>query len=80
MRQYFVVNEKSAFSLVILWRFLTAAEWLYFRVYNVKMNPKYQNGEMTEERIFKKILSTFELGSAEMDGTVTYLSYRPLVE
>jgi len=43
------------------------------------MNPKYQNGEMTEEQIFKKFLNTFEVGSAEMDGTVRTHSYRPLV-
>jgi len=42
----------------------------FFRVYNVKMHPKYQNGEMTEEQIFRKFLNTFEVGSAEVDGTV----------
>nr|XP_058950380.1 calcyphosin-like protein [Pocillopora verrucosa] len=40
-------------------------------VYNVKMHPKYQNGEMTEEQIFKKFLNTFEVGSNEVDGTIT---------
>jgi len=40
-------------------------------VYNVKMHPKYQNGEMTEEQIFRKFLNTFEVGSAEVDGTIT---------
>jgi len=34
------------------------------------MHPKYQNGEMTEEQIFRKFLNTFEVGSAEVDGTV----------
>ena len=47
--------------------------WLTsFRVYNVKMHPKYQNGEMTEEQIFIKFLNTFEVGSSEMDGTVRF--------
>ena len=41
-----------------------------FRVYNVKAHPKYQNGEMTEEQIFKKFLNTFEVGSDNVDGTV----------
>ena len=36
----------------------------------MKMHPKYQNGEMTEEQIFKKFLNTFEVGSNEVDGTV----------
>lgn len=40
-------------------------------VYNVKMDPKYQNGEMTEEQIFRKFLNTFEVGSAEVDGKIT---------
>jgi len=43
------------------------------------MYPKYQNRDMTEEQIFKKFLNTFEVGSAEMDGTVIFHSYRPLV-
>ena len=43
-----------------------------FRVYNVKMHPKYQNGEMTEEQIFTKFLNTFEVGSDDIDGTVRY--------
>lgn len=38
----------------------------------MKMHPKYQNGEMTEEQIFKKFLNTFEVGSNEVDGTVRY--------
>ncbi|XP_015769612.1 PREDICTED: calcyphosin-like protein isoform X1 [Acropora digitifera] len=40
-------------------------------VYNVKAHPKYQNGEMTEEQIFRKFLNTFEVGSNEVDGTIT---------
>lgn len=40
----------------------------------MKMHPKYQNGEMTEEQIFKKFLNTFEVGSNEVDGTVRYKS------
>lgn len=44
----------------------------FFRVYNVKMHPKYQNGEMTEEQIFRKFLNTFEVGSAEVDGKVRF--------
>lgn len=40
-------------------------------VYNVKMHPKYQNGEMTEEQIFTKFLNTFEVGSSEVDGKIT---------
>ena len=36
------------------------------------MHPKYQNGEMTEEQIFIKFLNTFEVGSADMDGTVRF--------
>ena len=39
-------------------------------MYNVKSHPKFQNGEMTEEQIFKKFLNTFEVGSADIDGTV----------
>ena len=40
-------------------------------MYNVKAHPKYQNGEMTEEQIFRKFLNTFEVGSNEVDGTVS---------
>ena len=43
----------------------------FSRVYNVKAHPKYQNGEMTEEQIFRKFLNTFEVGSNEVDGTVS---------
>lgn len=42
----------------------------------MKMHPKYQNGEMTEEQIFKKFLNTFEVGSNEVDGTVRYKRVR----
>lgn len=52
--------------------FLKSCLLTFFRVYNVKMHPKYQNGEMTEEQIFIKFLNTFEVGSAEMDGTVRF--------
>ena len=53
----------------------------FFRVYNVKMNPKYQNGEMTEEQIFIKFLNTFEVGSADMDGKVRFhFSYRAVIK
>ena len=44
----------------------------FFRVYNVEKHPKYQNGEMTEEQIFRKFLNTFEVGSAEVDGKVRF--------
>jgi len=40
-------------------------------VYNVKKNPKYLNGEMTEEQCLRKFLDTFDIES-HRDGIVTY--------
>lgn len=40
------------------------------RVYNVKRNPKYLNGDCTEEEILTKFLSTFETYGVQ-DGVVT---------
>ena len=59
-------------NLTVYKVFLKSCLLTFFRVYNVKMHPKYQNGEMTEEQIFIKFLNTFEVGSAEMDGTVRF--------
>ncbi|KAL0965693.1 hypothetical protein UPYG_G00284530 [Umbra pygmaea] len=39
-------------------------------VYNVKCHPKYQNGEWTEEQIFRKFLDNFD-SPYEKDGQVT---------
>jgi len=39
-------------------------------VYNVKNNPKFQSGEMTEEQLFKQFLAHFEIGD-HPDGKVT---------
>ncbi|KAG9265590.1 calcyphosine-like b isoform X1 [Astyanax mexicanus] len=38
-------------------------------VYNVKNHPKYQNGEWTEDQIFRKFLDSFD--SDDKDGKVT---------
>jgi len=38
-------------------------------VYNAKSNPKYKNGEMTEEQIFRGFLDSFD--SDSKDGKVT---------
>jgi calcyphosin len=40
-------------------------------VYNVKKNPKYLNGELTEEQCLQKFLNSFEVGHHK-DGIVTY--------
>ncbi|XP_026794604.2 calcyphosine-like b isoform X2 [Pangasianodon hypophthalmus] len=39
-------------------------------VYNVKHHPKYQNGEWTEEQIFRKFLDSFD-SPDDKDGKVT---------
>ncbi|XP_066501880.1 calcyphosine-like b isoform X1 [Hoplias malabaricus] len=39
-------------------------------VYNVKNHPKYQNGEWTEEQIFRKFLDSFDSPN-DKDGQVT---------
>ncbi|KAK1787424.1 hypothetical protein P4O66_002911 [Electrophorus voltai] len=39
-------------------------------VYNVKHHPKYQNGEWTEEQIFRKFLDSFD-SPDDKDGQVT---------
>lgn len=36
-------------------------------VYNVKGNPKFQNGECTEEELLKKFLNNFEVGGVKDD-------------
>ena len=41
-------------------------------VYNVKKNPKYLNGEWTEEQCLAKFLDNFEV-SQHKDGTVSYI-------
>ena len=38
-------------------------------VYSVKKNPKYLNGELTEEQCLQKFLETFEVGRHK-DGIV----------
>ncbi|XP_047661425.1 calcyphosin-like protein isoform X2 [Tachysurus fulvidraco] len=46
-------------------------------VYNVKHHPKYQNGEWTEEQIFRKFLDNFD-SPDDKDGKVTkeeFLNY-----
>ncbi|KAI5096569.1 calcyphosin-like protein, partial [Silurus meridionalis] len=46
-------------------------------VYNVKHHPKYQNGEWTEEQIFRKFLDNFDSPN-DKDGQVTkeeFLNY-----
>ena len=40
-------------------------------VYNVKKNPKYLNGELTEEQCLQKFLDSFEV-SQHKDGIITY--------
>ncbi len=40
-------------------------------VYSVKKNPKYLNGELTEEQCLKIFLDSFEVGHHK-DGIVTY--------
>uniref|UniRef100_T1J5A4 EF-hand domain-containing protein n=1 Tax=Strigamia maritima TaxID=126957 RepID=T1J5A4_STRMM len=45
-------------------------------VYNVKSNPKFVNGEMTQEQIFRQFLDNFD--SKDKDGVVTseeFLNY-----
>ncbi|KAJ8287090.1 hypothetical protein GJAV_G00047540 [Gymnothorax javanicus] len=39
-------------------------------VYNAKCHPKYQNGEWTEEQVFRKFLDSFD-SPYEKDGKVT---------
>jgi len=39
-------------------------------VYNVKNNPKFLSGEMTEEQVFRQFLAHFEIGD-HVDGNVT---------
>ncbi|ELW53493.1 Calcyphosin-like protein [Tupaia chinensis] len=39
-------------------------------VYNVKHHPKYQNGEWTEEQVFRKFLDNFD-SPYDKDGLVT---------
>lgn len=39
-------------------------------VYNCKHHPKYQNGEWTEDDVFREFLRTFEVGG-QVDGRVT---------
>ncbi|VDN13600.1 unnamed protein product [Dibothriocephalus latus] len=41
-------------------------------VYNAKSHPKYQNGEWTEQDVFREYLKTFECGSSDVDGKVTW--------
>ncbi|VDM03693.1 unnamed protein product [Schistocephalus solidus] len=41
-------------------------------VYNAKSHPKYQNGEWTEQDVFREYLKTFECGSSEVDGKVSF--------
>uniref|UniRef100_A0A8C7GPN6 Calcyphosine-like b n=2 Tax=Oncorhynchus kisutch TaxID=8019 RepID=A0A8C7GPN6_ONCKI len=46
-------------------------------VYNVKYHPKYQNGEWTEEQVFRKFLDSFD-SPYDKDGQVTkeeFLNY-----
>uniref|UniRef100_A0A8C1X2U3 Calcyphosine-like b n=1 Tax=Cyprinus carpio TaxID=7962 RepID=A0A8C1X2U3_CYPCA len=46
-------------------------------VYNVKNHPKYQNGEWTEEQVFRKFLDSFD-SPDDKDGKVTkeeFLNY-----
>ena len=42
------------------------------RVYNVKRNPKYLNGDCTEEEILTKFLGTFETYGVQ-DGIVSFI-------
>ena len=42
------------------------------RVYNVKRNPKYLNGDCTEEEILTKFLGTFETYGVQ-DGIVSLI-------
>lgn len=41
-------------------------------VYNVKKNPKYLSGELTEEQILNEFLDRFEVGSKDRDSKVIY--------
>ena len=40
-----------------------------FRVYNAREHPKYKNGEMTEDEVFKDFLKNFEPNNP--DGEVS---------
>ena len=40
-------------------------------VYNVKKNPKFLNGEWTEEQCLQKFLDSFEVGQHK-DGIVSF--------
>jgi len=40
-------------------------------VYNVSLHPKYQNGEWTEDQVFKHFLQSFEFPN-DADGKVTW--------
>lgn len=42
----------------------------FFRVYNVKHHPKFVNGEMTEEQVFRQFLDSFD-SPDDKDGIVS---------
>ncbi|PFX32160.1 Calcyphosin-like protein [Stylophora pistillata] len=69
LQELFRAFDKDGSGVIDFDEFLLALRAA--RVYNVKMHPKYQNGEMTEEQIFTKFLNTFEVGSSEVDGKIT---------
>ncbi|VDD74228.1 unnamed protein product [Mesocestoides corti] len=43
-------------------------------VYNARSHPKYQNGELTEQDVFREYLKTFE-SRGEVDGKVTWQEF-----
>lgn len=44
-------------------------------VYNVKKNPKYLSGELTEDQILNEFLDRFEVGSKDKDHKVRKFTY-----
>ncbi|XP_051845765.1 calcyphosin-like protein isoform X1 [Antechinus flavipes] len=44
-------------------------------LYNVKHHPKYQNGEWTEEQVFRKFLDNFD-SPYDKDGLLCWISWR----